>query len=208
MQDPAHPGEVLRQHLPKGLPLGEVATRLGVTRQALSALINGRAGVSATMALRLEAALGTEASMWLGLQANYDLWEARKRPPVVAQLEGLAWNAVGKRSENTLPQLPGLVVERLEGVRRLCERHGVRELALFGSVLRVDFDAVSSDIDVAVSFGAPVGESLARQYVDFKVGLEELFGRPVDVLEFEAMPDSRLKRIIESTMVPVYAAAA
>jgi addiction module HigA family antidote len=86
MHNPAHPGEVLREYLPDGLSIGEVAKRLGVTRQALSAVLNGRAGVSAAMALRLEGALGTSAEMWLGMQANHDLWVARKRPPKVRRL--------------------------------------------------------------------------------------------------------------------------
>jgi addiction module HigA family antidote len=79
MYNPAHPGEVLREYLPKDLAIGEVASRLGVSRQALSALLNGRAGVSADMALRLEAALGTNAEMWVEMQANHDLWQARQR---------------------------------------------------------------------------------------------------------------------------------
>ena len=86
MHNPVHPGEVLREYLPEGLSIGEVAKRLGVTRQALSAVLNGRAGVSAAMALRLEGALGTSAAMWLGMQANHDLWVARKRPPKVRRL--------------------------------------------------------------------------------------------------------------------------
>jgi addiction module HigA family antidote len=80
MHSPAHPGEVLREYLPAGLAVTEAAKRLGVTRQALSALLNGRAGVSAEMALRLEAALGTSAEMWIEMQAGYDLWKARQRP--------------------------------------------------------------------------------------------------------------------------------
>ena len=83
MHNPAHPGEVLREDLPAGVSIGEVAQRLGVTRQALSALLNGRAGVSASMALRLEGALGTSAEMWLNMQTNHDPWHARKRPPRV-----------------------------------------------------------------------------------------------------------------------------
>ncbi|MSQ20033.1 MAG: addiction module antidote protein, HigA family [Betaproteobacteria bacterium] len=84
MHNPAHPGEVLREFLPEGLAVTEAARRLGVTRQALSALLNGRAGVSAEMALRLEAALGTSAEMWLEMQVGHDLWRARKqiRPKV------------------------------------------------------------------------------------------------------------------------------
>lgn len=85
--NPAHPGEVLREYLPKGLAVTEAAKCLGVTRQALSALLNGRAGISAEMALRLEAALATSAEMWIEMQAGYDLWKARQRPkPKVAPL--------------------------------------------------------------------------------------------------------------------------
>jgi len=80
MRNPAHPGEVLREYLPEGLSVTEAARRLGVTRQALSALLNARAGISAVMALRLEAALGTGAEMWMQMQAGYDLWKARRRP--------------------------------------------------------------------------------------------------------------------------------
>lgn len=87
MHNPAHPGEVLRDYLPEGLAVAEAAKRLGVTRQALSALLNGRAGVSAEMALRLEAALGTTAEMWVQMQAGFDLWKARKKPkPKVTRL--------------------------------------------------------------------------------------------------------------------------
>jgi len=84
MHNPAHPGEVLREYLPPDMSVTEVAERLGVTRQTLSALLNGRAGVSAEMALRLEGALGTSAEMWVEMQAGYDLWLARKsgRPKV------------------------------------------------------------------------------------------------------------------------------
>jgi addiction module HigA family antidote len=87
MHNPAHPGEVLRDYLPAGLAVTEAARRLGVTRQALSALLNGRAGVSAEMAIRLEAGLGTSAEMWIGMQTAFDLWKARQRPkPKVASL--------------------------------------------------------------------------------------------------------------------------
>ncbi len=87
MHDPAHPGEVLREYLPESLGITEAAKRLGVTRQALSALLNGRSGVRAEMALRLEAALGTSAEMWVEMQAGYDLWQARQmRQPKVIRI--------------------------------------------------------------------------------------------------------------------------
>ena len=87
MHNPAHPGEVLREYLPEALGVTEAAKRLGVTRQALSAVLNARAGVSAEMALRLEAALGTSAEMWVEMQAGYDLWLARQqRQPKVMRI--------------------------------------------------------------------------------------------------------------------------
>jgi addiction module HigA family antidote len=89
MHDPAHPGEVLREYLPSDITAGEAAQRLGVTRQALSAILNGRAGISADMALRLSQALGTTAEMWLSMQMARDLWCAEQKPrpeikPIVA----------------------------------------------------------------------------------------------------------------------------
>ena len=110
--------------------------------------------------------------------------------------------------ERSLGGFPALIEQRRPEIAQLCARYRVRELALFGSILRKDFDAASSDVDAAVSFGPPKGESLARQYFDFKRELEELLGRQVDLVEIEAMPDTRLKRIIERTKVPIYAEAA
>lgn len=80
MHSPAHPGEVLREYLPESVTVTEAVERLGVTRQAFSALLNGRAGVSADMALRLSQALGTSAEMWLSMQVAYDLWQAEHKP--------------------------------------------------------------------------------------------------------------------------------
>jgi addiction module HigA family antidote len=84
MHNPAHPGEVLREYL-GDLSVTEAAGRLGITRVSLSRILNGRNGISADMALRLEAALGTSAEMWTTMQAQFDLWEARrkKRPKIV-----------------------------------------------------------------------------------------------------------------------------
>jgi predicted nucleotidyltransferase len=98
-----------------------------------------------------------------------------------------------------------LAVGQHKSIANLYRRHVVRELALFGSILRDDFNG-SSDLDVAVSLGTPKGESLARQYFDLKQELETLFARSVDLVELEAMPDTRLKRIIERTKVPIYGA--
>ena len=80
MHNPPHPGEVLRDGVftDSGISVTDFAERLGITRVTLSRLLNGRAGVSADMALRLAAALGGTAQSWLHMQANYDLWHAEK----------------------------------------------------------------------------------------------------------------------------------
>lgn len=119
-------------------------------------------------------------------------------------------NTMAQRSETASRNgaLPPLIDSRRPEISALSRQHGVRRLAVFGSVLRDDFDPVRSDLDVVVEFGPPRGESAARQYFDFKGGLERLFGRPVDLVELQAMPDTRLKRIIERTLVPVYEQAA
>jgi len=83
MHAPAHPGKVLRDYL-GDLSVTEAAARLGVTRAALSRILNGSAGISADMALRLRDALGTSAELWLNMQTQYDLWQAESKPrPVV-----------------------------------------------------------------------------------------------------------------------------
>lgn len=79
MYNPAHPGLVLRDYLGE-LSITTVAERLGVTRAALSRILNGHAGISADMAVLLGAALGTSAEMWTIMQARYDLWQAQQKP--------------------------------------------------------------------------------------------------------------------------------
>jgi addiction module HigA family antidote len=81
MHNPAHPGEIIREDCIKalGLSVTEAAKGLGVSRQSLSELLNGRAGVSAEMAIRLEKAGWSTADNWLRIQAQYDLWQARQR---------------------------------------------------------------------------------------------------------------------------------
>ncbi len=75
--NPAHPGEVLRDYMGE-MSVGDAAAHLGVTRAHLSRILNGRAGISAEMSLRLSAALGTSPDFWLKMQTQYDLWRARK----------------------------------------------------------------------------------------------------------------------------------
>src|SRR4051812_26598301 len=79
MHNPPHPGEVLRDAClaPLGLAVTEAAAALGVSRKTLSAILNGRAGISPEMAIRLSMAFDTTAESWLQQQNQYDLWQAR-----------------------------------------------------------------------------------------------------------------------------------
>ena len=75
----SHVGEWLREEIvtPHGLDVTETASRLGVTRQAMSALLNGRAGLSADMAIRFEKAFGISAGTLMRMQTGYELAQAR-----------------------------------------------------------------------------------------------------------------------------------
>jgi addiction module HigA family antidote len=81
MYDPARPGEVIREAClkPLNLTVTAAAHALGVTRKALSDLLNGHSGVSPDMAIRLEQVFGSTADAWLRMQMQRDLWEARQR---------------------------------------------------------------------------------------------------------------------------------
>src|SRR5487761_322512 len=81
MHNPPHPGEIIRDQClePLGLSVTDAAKGLGVTRKAFSELLNGHAGVSPEMAIRLERAFGSTAETWLRMQVAYDLWQAEQR---------------------------------------------------------------------------------------------------------------------------------
>ena len=81
MHNPCHPGEIVKYEClePLGLSVTKAAEGLGITRQALSDLINGKSGVSVDMAIRLSKAFGSTPETWLGMQMAYDLWQARER---------------------------------------------------------------------------------------------------------------------------------
>ncbi len=81
MHNPPHPGEVLRELClePLSVSVTEAARALGVSRKTLSSILNGRAGISPEMAVRLSIAFGTSAESWLNQQVQYDLWQAEQR---------------------------------------------------------------------------------------------------------------------------------
>src|SRR5690554_462374 len=86
MFNPAHPGELIRETIVgireetgQKLPIEEVAIGLGTTRKTLSAIINGRQGVTPEMAIKLATGLGSTPEFWLRTLENYDLFQARQK---------------------------------------------------------------------------------------------------------------------------------
>jgi len=81
MYNPSHPGEIIRELClePLQLSVTDAAQALGVSRKTLSAMLNGRAGISPEMAVRLSIAFDTTAESWLHQQTQHDLWNAEQR---------------------------------------------------------------------------------------------------------------------------------
>ena len=81
MHNPPHPGEILKSLClePLGLTVTDAAEALGVSRKTLSSILNGRAGISPEMAIRLSIAFGTTAESWLNQQTQFDLWHTEQR---------------------------------------------------------------------------------------------------------------------------------
>lgn len=80
MHNPPHPGEVIKELClePLGVSVTSAAKALGVSRKTLSAIINGHAGISPEMAVRLSIAFNTSSESWLNQQAQFDLWQAEQ----------------------------------------------------------------------------------------------------------------------------------
>ena len=80
MHNPPHPGEIIKELClePLGVTVTDAAKALGVSRKTLSTVINGRAGISPEMAIRLSIAFDTSAESWLNQQMQFDLWQAEQ----------------------------------------------------------------------------------------------------------------------------------
>ena len=78
--EPAHPGEILKEMYlaPLELTITETAQALGIARKNLSAIVNGKMGISPDMAVRLSEAFNTSSELWIGLQKDYDLWRSEQ----------------------------------------------------------------------------------------------------------------------------------
>ena len=161
-----HPGEILGEELRElGMSATAFAEGLGVPANRITAILNGQRGITADTALRLARYLGTSPNSWMTLQLDYELGTAeyksgdeikRSVEPMVAggNIDGsrppdLAGEHGGSRL-TSLATPPKVSIPKNE-LASLCNAHGVRRLALFGSALRDDFSP-DSDIDLLVEF--------------------------------------------------------
>ena len=99
------------------------------------------------------------------------------------------------------------VRERQKDLDRLCERHGVKTLDLFGSATRSDFDARTSDLDFIVEFKRLTPREHTNSFFGLLEDLEELFDRQIDLVEIGPIRNPYFRQEIEATRMPVYVAA-
>lgn len=90
-------------------------------------------------------------------------------------------------------------------IEELCRRYGVTQLDVFGSATRDDFDEATSDVDFLVEFKDVPGLGALRQYFGFKKDLEQVLGRPVDLVEGE-IENHHVRKNVEASREPLYAA--
>lgn len=187
-----------------GRSLRELRRNLGLTQVELGRRLGKPQEEISRLEQRSDLRLSTLRAYLTALGGSLEL---RCRMPDGSEI-ALNVPAVGE-DRAPAPLTPG---ERIISPHRaaligLCKQYAVRQLGLFGSALREDFDPVRSDLDFVVDFER-TALSPAQQYFDLKMELERLFGRRVDLVELRAMPDTRLKRLIQRTQVPVYEQAA
>lgn len=106
-----------------------------------------------------------------------------------------------------LAPLPDLIEQRRDEIRRLAERHHVMSLELFGSAATGQFDAAASDLDFVVRFEELPLDEHANAYFGLLEGLEDLFGRRIDLLEDAAIRNQYLREAIDDSKRRLYEAA-
>ncbi len=107
---------------------------------------------------------------------------------------------------NSPMQVEGLLAANREGLEALCRKYAVKRLRLFGSALREDWNPETSDLDFLAEFGPPVGMNAFDRFMGFVLDLEALFGRQVDVVDWNAAKNPFFRRHAERSAKDLYAA--
>ena len=105
-----------------------------------------------------------------------------------------------------MSQLPQILLEHDDAIRRLCADLAVRELRVFGSVLTDRFDPSHSDLDFLVDFHDPDKPGIFDRYMALAEGLETIFRRPVDLVTIQAMKNPVFRHTVNATSQALYAA--
>jgi predicted nucleotidyltransferase len=116
------------------------------------------------------------------------------------------FSAIIRHFQVKIPVMHPLIEKNRTEVAALCARHGVKRLEAFGSIMRIDFDEDTSDVDILVEFDASVASSFSN-FLSLKDALEKLLGRPVDLVELKAVRNRRLRYYIERGKAAIYDAA-
>jgi addiction module HigA family antidote len=199
---PTHPGEMLREGFVQdyGLSVTGLASALGVSRQTINELLRERRALSPEMALRLGRLFNNSPDFWLNAQRAVDLWEAERTiGEEVGRIRPM--ETAGQTEEETVAGRLGLDAKVLAD---FSERHGVSELAVFGSILRDDYGP-DSDIDILVSF-APGAKVSLFDLVDMTDELTAMLNRLVDLVPKEGLKPYVRRSVLETAQV-IYAAA-
>lgn len=99
-----------------------------------------------------------------------------------------------------------IIEQNLPGIQALCQEHGVVRLELFGSAARGDFEPQRSDLDFFVEFADMGWKGSFKRFMGLKLGLESLFGRPVDLVEPKAIVNPYFRLVASRHRALVYAA--
>jgi predicted nucleotidyltransferase len=97
-----------------------------------------------------------------------------------------------------------LVKRQRDAIRALCRTYGVRRLELFGSAATGAFDAETSDLDFVATFADTRSPGYADRYLGFAEALEELFGRPVDVITERSIQNPYFRQAVDASRQPIY----
>lgn len=102
--------------------------------------------------------------------------------------------------------MQAFITDHIQDIRTLCRQYGVTRLDVFGSALRDDFDPARSDVDVMARFDLDRGPpSPLEQYFGFKESLENVLGRPVDIISSKVIRNPYIRDEVERTRVNIYA---
>jgi uncharacterized protein len=97
----------------------------------------------------------------------------------------------------------GLIDKNIDAIKELCDKHNVKELYIFGSVLTNKFSD-SSDIDILIQFGKVELMDYFDNYMDFKEELEKLLNRPIDIIENQAIRNPVFRKIVDREKKLIY----